>query len=72
MAQAVMTSSKLRLSYETGLNEKGQPVFKAKTYANVVEAATADQLQEVGQALASLSNYPLSEIERNDSFELID
>jgi hypothetical protein len=72
MAQAVMTSSKLRISYETGLNEKGQPVFKAKTYANVVEEATADQLQQVGQALASLSNYPLSGIERNDSFELID
>jgi len=72
MAQAIMTSSKLKLSYETGLDDKGQPIFKSKTYANVVEAATADQLQQVGQALSSLSNFPLSGMERNDSLELID
>lgn len=71
MAQAIMTGSKLRLTYETGLDGKGQPIFKSKTYSNVVETATADQLHQVGQALGSLSNYPLSDIERNDSFELI-
>ena len=37
MAQAIMTDSKLRVSYETGLNEKGEPIFKSKTYANVIE-----------------------------------
>jgi hypothetical protein len=71
MAQAMMSSSKLRVSYETGLNEKGQPIYKTKTYSNVVEAATADQLHQVGQALASLSIYPVSMIERNDLFEVL-
>ena len=40
MAQAIMTSSKLLLSYETGLNEKGEPIFKTKTYSNVKEEVT--------------------------------
>ena len=71
MAQAIMTDSKLRVSYETGLNEKGEPIFKTKTYANVIETATTDQLHQVAQALASLSNDPLSGVERNDLFELI-
>lgn len=71
MAQAIITGSKLRLSYEIGLDDKGKPIFKSKTYANVVEEATTDQLHQVGQALASLSNYPLSGMERNDTFELI-
>ena len=52
-------------------NEKGEPIFKTKTYANVIETVTADQLHQVAQALASLSNYPLSGVERNDVFELI-
>ena len=30
MAQAIMTSSKLLRSYETGLNEKGEPIFSNK------------------------------------------
>ena len=42
MAQAIMTSSKLLLSYETGLNEKGEPIFRTKTYSNVKEEVTAD------------------------------
>ena len=71
MAQAIMTSSKLLVSYETGLNEKGEPIFKTKTYSNVKEEATADQLYSVGQALASLSNDPLSGVKRNDVSELV-
>lgn len=71
MAQAMIIASKLRVSYETGLNDKGQPIYKTKTYSNVIEAATADQLHQVGQALASLSIYPLSMVERNDLYEVL-
>jgi Protein of unknown function (DUF1659) len=71
MAQAIITATKLLVSYETGMNEKGEPIFKTKTYSNVIEEATADQLHQVAQALASLSIHPLSGVKRNDLFELI-
>jgi len=64
-------SFKLRLTYETGIGEGGKPIFKSKTYGSVVETATADQLYQVGQALASLSNVPLSIIEKTDLYEVI-
>ncbi|KAF0819175.1 hypothetical protein KIS4809_2018 [Bacillus sp. ZZV12-4809] len=71
MAQAIITTSKLRLVFETGLNGQGKPVYKSKTYNSVKQSATADQLFTVGQAIAGLSSYPLSELNRNDSFNIL-
>ncbi|KON86006.1 hypothetical protein AF332_03715 [Sporosarcina globispora] len=71
MAQAIIVDSKLRLVFETGLNEQGKPVYKSKTYNSVKPSATADQLFTVGQAIAGLSSYPLAELNRNDSFDIV-
>ncbi|MCM3091837.1 MULTISPECIES: DUF1659 domain-containing protein [unclassified Cytobacillus] len=71
MAQAIITTSKLRLVFETGLNGQGKPVYKSKTYNSVKQSATADQLFTVGQAIAGLSSYPLSELNRNDNFNIL-
>ncbi|QED49685.1 DUF1659 domain-containing protein [Cytobacillus dafuensis] len=71
MAQARMFDTKLRLSFETGLNEKGEPIFKSKTFGNVKNTATADQLHQVAQAIAALSNDPLAAVVRNDSFDIV-
>ncbi|MED3552041.1 DUF1659 domain-containing protein [Cytobacillus praedii] len=71
MAQALMVDSKIRLSFETGLNDKGEPVYKSKTIGNVKKAASADQIHETAQALASLCNDPLVTVVRNDSFDIV-
>jgi hypothetical protein len=71
MATANILDSKLRLLFETGMNEKGEPVFKTKTYSNVSKAATADQLSQAAQAIGGLTNYPLASVERTDNFEII-
>ncbi|MCM3391814.1 MULTISPECIES: DUF1659 domain-containing protein [Cytobacillus] len=71
MAQAIIIDSKLRLVFETGLNGQGKPVYKSKTYNSVKQSATADQLFTVGQAIAGLSSYPLTELSRNDSFDIL-
>jgi len=71
MAQAVLAKTVLRLVFEKGMDEKGKPVFKAKTFTNVKKDATTDQLHQAAQAMASLCNDPLNSIERNDSNEII-
>ncbi|RBP88812.1 uncharacterized protein DUF1659 [Cytobacillus firmus] len=71
MAQAIITDSKLRLVFETGLNTQGKPIHKSKTYSRVKQSATADQLFSVGQAISGLCSYPLAEMNRNDSFEIL-
>lgn len=71
MAQAILADSNLRLVYEVGVDEKGEPIFKGKMYSNIQRNATADQLYQASQALAALCNDVLSRIERNDKTEVL-
>lgn len=71
MAIAMLKGSNIRLMFEAGINEKGEPIFKGKTYSNVKKEATADQVQQAAIALGGLSANTLSSVERNDSFDII-
>lgn len=71
MAQATMTSSRLRLVFHDGNNlETGKPIFKAKSFSNVKTNASADQLYAVAQAYESLQELPLEKIERRDNSDI--
>lgn len=71
MAVATMMNSQLRLVLHDGDDlETGEPIFKTKSFNNVKTNATADQLFEVSQAIASLQELPLYGIERRDNSEI--
>lgn len=71
MAQQMIKNSRLTLVYETGLNEKGEPIFKGKSYSNIRVSATPDQLHQAATAIGELSANPLSSVERTDNYDLI-
>lgn len=70
MAAANLYETKLRMTFETGMDEKGKPIYKAKTLNNIKKEATTDQLFQVAQALSVLSNDSLFKIERNDTTDI--
>lgn len=53
----------LRLKVLAGTNEKGDPVFKTRSYKDVKKDAEPQDVYEVGQGLASLMKYSLDEIQ---------
>ena len=71
MATLMPIDSKLRLIFETGIGEGGKPIYKTKSYPNIVEGATPDGLTQVADALASLSNDPLSYIQQSELHEIL-
>lgn len=71
MAEVILYETKLRLSFETGMNQKGEPVYKTKTFANVKKTATAEELFRFAQAIAQLSKDPLSAIVKSDSSDIL-
>ena len=71
MALALLEGTKLRLEFDAGLNDKGKPIVKAKTFSNVTKVATTEQLSQAAQAIAALCNDRLTKVERNDSTEII-
>ena len=70
MAEINLFDTKLRLTFETGMNHKGEPVYKTKTFANVKKDATAEELYQFAHAIGQLSHYPLATIVKNDSFDI--
>ncbi|WHY00246.1 DUF1659 domain-containing protein [Neobacillus sp. DY30] len=71
MAQAIVTASKLRLVFQVGMDDDGKPILKAKTFNNIQKSATPGQLLQAAQAVISLSNDTLSNIERVENAELL-
>lgn len=72
MAVQEMKSSQLRLIFHIGDDEEGNPLFRTKNFQNVKPQATADNLYAVANALASLQQYDLYEIIRNDSSKVME
>lgn len=70
MAAANLLESRIQLVYDYGVDGNGKPVFKTKSYSNLKVSATADQIFNASQALASLSSVPLFAIERNDTTDI--
>jgi len=67
MAVVQLVDSQLRLVFEAGIDEAGNPIYKNKNYNNIDTGATADQLLAAAQAIAGLQSKTLVHVERNDS-----
>ncbi|MGX6444001.1 DUF1659 domain-containing protein [Neobacillus sp. K501] len=72
MAQALLTGSKLKLSFQVGMDDDGKPIMKAKTFSNIKREATVDQLWQAAEAIFSLTADQLSNVERIDSSDLLE
>lgn len=71
MALSNLVDSNLRLVYETGVNEKGEPVFKGKMYSNLKHDASVEQIFQTVQAISTLCMDPLNTVERSDRSNII-
>jgi hypothetical protein len=71
MAQALLKSTKVRLVFNYGQDEKGKAILKSKLFSNIRMDATADEIQAFAQAIASLSMKPLNTVERDDSNDIL-
>jgi Protein of unknown function (DUF1659) len=70
MANQIILDSNLSLVYDMGIDSKGNPILKRKSYSNVKTSATPDQLLQVAQAIASLQTETLTLAERSDKHQL--
>jgi hypothetical protein len=71
MAQSLLVGTKLKMVFQTGIDDDGKPILRTKTFSNVRKEASADQLFQAANALAVLCNDPLNTLERTDSSEII-
>lgn len=68
---AIESYARLQLTFQTGTDGEGNPITKSRTYGSVKATATNDELYSVSQAFASLSQYPLVQVEKLGSAEIL-
>ena len=64
---STMLNSRLKLTFQTGVDSLGDPTFRSKTYANIKPNLADEQLANVAAAIASLSNQTLVEMTRHNT-----
>ncbi len=67
---AIVKETKLKLQLDGGLNDKGNPIVKSKTFSKVKTDAANDNLFSAAESLAGLQEMPLIGIKRVDEIEL--
>ena len=62
MANEILEAVTIRLEFETGLDEKGMPIVKRKSFSNVKTDAASDDILAAAEAIAGLQLHPLSKV----------
>lgn len=70
MATTNLVDSIMVLSFDAGVDEKGNPVVKRKSFNNLKVQATNDQLFSIAEAIIPLQQYPIIVVERDDTTQL--
>ncbi|MFS0816660.1 DUF1659 domain-containing protein [Lysinibacillus sp.] len=70
MANVNFISATLRLKYEDGYDEQNEPKFTTKSYRNLNNTHSANDLLAVAHAIASLSSQTLSSIAKQETSDI--
>ncbi len=68
----LLTRRSLVINVEDGVNADGSTRTKSRTYSDIKETSTIDNLYAAGNALASLMATPLYSITLSDRSELVE
>ncbi len=72
MAVQMLERTQLRLIFKVGFDARTKkPILKRKTFSNIKTNATAEQLYRTAEAIASLQEHSLSEVERSDHSNIL-
>lgn len=67
---AIPVRTLLQLRLQVGLDEKGNPKFSNRSFANIKPAADNEDLYQLGQILVELQEHELEAFRRVDEVEL--
>lgn len=59
--------STLKIKFDCGLNDNGKTIVKSRTFSNVADNATSQDILDVANALIGLQNHDALEILKVDN-----
>lgn len=70
MAKVNFINATLRLKYVDGYDEQNEPTFATRSYRNINNTHSADDLLAVAHAIASLSSQTLASIAKQETSDI--
>lgn len=59
--------SVLKIKFDCGLNDNGKTIVKSRTFSNIADNATSQDILDVANALIGLQNHDVLEILKVDN-----
>ena len=59
--------SSLKIKFDCGLNDNGKTIVKSRTFSNLADNATSQDILDVANALIGLQNHDVLEILKVDN-----
>lgn len=69
--KSTTVQSTVSLKFKTGVDAKGKDVLKSQKFSNVKVTASNDDIYTVGTSLGTLLMYPVTDVIRDDSNQII-
>ncbi|MBC5997666.1 DUF1659 domain-containing protein [Romboutsia ilealis] len=66
MATEIKNASSLKLQFNKGLGPNGKAVMGSKTFSNLKESSSADDILEVANAIGNLQKHDLYDVVKID------
>jgi hypothetical protein len=70
--QVQPVDSRLRIRYELGLNQEGNPVYSTRTYSGIKPESDDQDVYDIAVVLTGLQEYPVASISRVNEAEFFD
>ena len=67
-ASSVLVGNVLGISYQTGVNSKGEDVFEGQIFKNISATATDDDLVALSDAIGGILDYNITTIKKEQTY----
>ena len=67
-ASSVLVGNSLGVTYQTGVDSKGNDVFKGQSFKNISATATDDDLVALSDAIGTILEHTITTIKKEQSY----
>ena len=70
--QKISGHSRVQLRLQIGTDDNGNPIYRTRTYSNIKEDRSDEDVFEIANTLGGLQEHPINNIIRVDQAELVE
>ncbi|MCE4047925.1 MULTISPECIES: DUF1659 domain-containing protein [Bacillaceae] len=70
MAQIVLKETSIKLHFQNGVKENGDPQLISKTFNLVKPTASADQILQAADSIETIVSFPVYSVTKHESYDI--